>query len=82
MGGVEKIWIIVSYVALTLTLFFQGTSFRKSDGIIFLTKYAKDLISKKLNLKNSNIIIPHGINKKFFHNPRKQNILLGKKNDR
>ncbi|AAS70713.1 glycosyltransferase [Leptospira interrogans] len=78
-GELKRYGLSFHTLRLLLLYFFQGTSFRKSDGIIFLTKYAKDLISKKLNLKNSNIIIPHGINKKFFHNPRKQNILLGKK---
>ena len=49
--------------------YLQKKSFLKSNGIIFLSKYAKKYVSKKLSLKNKpSIIIPHGIEKRFFVN--------------
>ena len=41
-------------------------SFKNSDGIIFLSRYSKKILSKKLDLSNlENIIIPHGVSGKF-----------------
>ena len=47
-------------------------SFKKCDGLIFLTKYAKNKVNSicKLNKKNQ-ITIPHGINNKFRTNKKK-----------
>ncbi len=54
----------------------QLKTFRSSQGLIFLTNFAKDHISSSLNLDNLNtIIIPHGTTNHF----QKSN-LLGKKN--
>lgn len=53
--------------------FSQSKTFKKSKGIIFLTKYAQEYISKDINLrKNSKVIIPHGINLSFLNEPKKQ----------
>lgn len=42
-------------------------SIKKSDGIIFLNKYSKNLIEDKFNYKvNNYAIIPHGISKNYF----------------
>ncbi len=60
-------------IRLILLRIFQMLSFKKSNGIIFLTTYAHNIISKKITLKNSKIkIIPHGVNKNFFKKPRIQ----------
>ena len=49
-------------------------SFKKSDGIIFLSKFSKKILSKELNLtKIENKIIPHGISNKFKFKKRKIN---------
>tara|TARA_B100001741_G_C16534675_1_gene591288 strand:+ start:159 stop:1277 length:1119 start_codon:yes stop_codon:yes gene_type:complete len=40
---------------------FQIHTFKKSDGIIFLTKYARNEIFKQGKFTKSNIIVPHGI---------------------
>ncbi|KUY16991.1 hypothetical protein BAZ12_19930 [Elizabethkingia miricola] len=50
----------------------QGYTFKKSKGVIFLTEYAKKAIGTALNLKNKNIIIPHGINTNFLQQPKNQ----------
>ena len=48
-------------------------SFKKSNGIIFLTKQAKDKILSIIRIKEKNCsIISHGISKRFFREPRKQ----------
>ncbi|QOI50333.1 glycosyltransferase family 4 protein [Leptospira interrogans] len=66
---------------LILLYVFQGITFRRSQEILFLTEYAKNTIFKKLNILNKRfVVIPHGINRKFFHKPRKQIDFLRKGN--
>ncbi len=50
--------------------FIQRQSFKAADGVIFLSKYAKETISCKTKISNS-IIIPHGISSRFEHAPIK-----------
>jgi glycosyltransferase involved in cell wall biosynthesis len=63
---------------LTLIRFFllrilQGYTFKKANGVIFLTKYAYDKVINQIGLLNGTIaIIPHGINDKFFYPPSKK----------
>ncbi len=60
-------------VKLLLLRFTQLLSFKKADGVIFLTEYARKIVSNvtpKFNGKTS--IIPHGINQRFFKEPRLQ----------
>ena len=54
-------------------------SFRRSDAIIFLTKYAKRKINKicKLNKKDQ-IIIPHGMNEIFRYKSQNSNKVYNK----
>ena len=54
----------------------QGMSFQRTDGLIFLTEYAKKTVYAQLKKKPlQTAIVPHGINKSFFLPPRKQNPL-------
>lgn len=54
----------------------QIRSFRNSEGIIFLTKFAKNEVLKAaINLNAQLRIISHGLNSKFYHPPQKQNII-------
>ena len=49
-----------------LLKYFQSFSFKNSDGLIFLSEYAKDYLYNyynKIVSKTENTIIPHGINK-------------------
>lgn len=68
---------LLRYRVSTATLKFvlvrwaQSQSFKKAEGVIFLTKYAKDVILL-LNsiLVRENITIPFGINQRWFLHPR------------
>lgn len=65
----------LSFIRLKLKMLYyvQKTSFLNSSGIIFLSKYAKDVISKNLNFKfNSSTIINHGISSEFDKSPKLQ----------
>ena len=55
--------------------FFQILTFKRSNGIIFLNQFAKDIISAKLSSKMKYKIIPHGIN-------QEQNILFNNIHDK
>jgi glycosyltransferase involved in cell wall biosynthesis len=54
-----------------LTLHYtQSISFNKASGLIFLTNYARDIISAKLSIPASKTtLIPHGINPLFLNKP-------------
>lgn len=59
----------LKFILLFIT---QSYTFKNAKGVIFLTNYAKNIINQKIpNLINS-IIIPHGINKLYSTNPKKQ----------
>jgi glycosyltransferase involved in cell wall biosynthesis len=60
-------------VKLLLLRLTQSKTFRKADGVIFLTKYAHDGIQQVTGkLAGKTINIPHGINSNFFSSPRSQ----------
>lgn len=60
----------LKFILLRLT---NQSAFKKSNGIIFLSRYSKDIVLKSLPSNNySTVIIPHGIQEKFFLEPRKQ----------
>lgn len=53
----------------------QSRSFRKADGVIFLTKYARDTVLKVTgSLRGKSTIIPHGVNRRFLIPPRHQRL--------
>lgn len=53
----------------------QSSSFHKADGLIFLTQYARNAVLKvTCALRGKNVIIPHGINARFFQPPRTQRL--------
>jgi len=63
----------VSSVTLRLVLLrlSQSASFRKSDGVIFLTQYAQDAVLKATGaLRGEVVVIPHGVNDRFRSRPR------------
>jgi len=64
-----------SWMTLRLVLlrWVQSQSFRSSDGVIFLTHYAKQRVFQKLGkIKAKTIIIPHGLNSRFQMKPKMQ----------
>ena len=64
-----------SAAALRLRLLrrMQAGSFRRADGLIFLTRYARDIITSVVKpLPEMTTIIPHGVDARFMHEPREQ----------
>ena len=60
-------------IKILILRFFQTSSFLNSNGIIFLSSFSKNIISKKINLKKINtIIVPHGVDKNFYFKPKVQ----------
>jgi glycosyltransferase involved in cell wall biosynthesis len=58
---------------LLLLRWVQLISFRRASGLIFLTTYARNSISKLVQLaSDGQITIPHGISLDFFMSPRPQ----------
>ncbi|PJZ61799.1 glycosyltransferase family 4 protein [Leptospira adleri] len=81
-GELRRYGFSIFTLRLILLYLFQGATFRKAQGIIFLTKYAENRILNKLNIENRNVvIIPHGINEKFFHKPKIQSEFMDRRND-
>lgn len=58
---------------LIIILFIQNYSFKKSDGVIFLTNYSRNLIQKKCGIFKNSIIIPHGVGDEFKMSLNKRN---------
>jgi glycosyltransferase involved in cell wall biosynthesis len=49
----------------------QKWSFRNADGLIFLTKYAKDVVLKSIGDVRARVeVIPHGVSPRFIASPR------------
>jgi glycosyltransferase involved in cell wall biosynthesis len=62
-----------STIKLILLHLAQKYTFRKTDGLIFLSNYAKNTVEKTIgDISGKKIIIPHGIGKRFFIKPRTQ----------
>jgi len=61
--------LTIKWIVLRLT---QSISFKKSNGIIFLSRYSKEVLESVLNKKLKGEIIPHGVEQRFFSKPRKQ----------
>lgn len=71
-----KLFGRLSWLRLKMYLlrFSQGRSFRRSQGIIFLSEYAQRTITKALGgLNNFAVVIPHGIEPRFIMQPRSSN---------
>lgn len=51
----------------------QSRAFRRADGLIFLTRYARQVVSGVVALRTTTTaIIPHGIDRRFMQQPREQ----------
>lgn len=56
---------------LLLLRWAQTRSFHKADGLIFLTRYARDVIDRYTGVDvQQAVTIPHGVHERFFHAPR------------
>ncbi|TGM60669.1 glycosyltransferase [Leptospira vanthielii] len=57
------------FFRLLFLFFLQSFTFKRSASVLFLTDYAKDTVSRKLNLNTSkSVVIPHGISDRFSVN--------------
>ncbi|MGV8093740.1 MAG: glycosyltransferase family 4 protein [Mangrovibacterium sp.] len=65
-GWVTRLRFLVLYLT-------QSYTFKNAGGLIFLTNYAKEYISKSIRIDTGKTtIIPHGINTFFFNQPKEQ----------
>jgi glycosyltransferase involved in cell wall biosynthesis len=73
LGEIKRYGLSLFTFKLLVLRLIQSYSFSKANGVIFLNKYAKDIIlpvTKDVN--SSTTIVPHGIDDQFFCEPRKQ----------
>ncbi len=64
---------LVMRIRLKILFYTQSFTFKKANGLIFLTNYAKNYIVKKIDINLSDYtIIPHGVDASFQLAPRKQ----------
>ena len=64
-GEIERYPIGKKRLRLWLLRFIQNRSLRFSDGVIFLTKYAAEVIQGISGKLNNTVIIPHGVHERF-----------------
>jgi glycosyltransferase involved in cell wall biosynthesis len=65
-------WTLFALKLLLLRLT-QSCSFRKTDGVIFLTEYARDIVLCVTGkLRGQTCIVPHGLNPRFNKAPKLQ----------
>ncbi len=65
-------WTLYTLKLLLLRLT-QSRSFKKADGVIFLTQYAREMVLRVTGkLRGQNCIVPHGINPRFNSSPKLQ----------
>lgn len=58
---------------LIILFFTQSNTFKKANGVIFLTRFARDVVLKKIRLPiDRTTVVNHGINEKFFRKPKTQ----------
>jgi glycosyltransferase involved in cell wall biosynthesis len=68
-------WTLFTLKLLLLRLV-QSRSFRKTDGVIFLTEYARDVVLRVTgNLLGQTCIVPHGLNPRFKKAPKLQRVI-------
>jgi glycosyltransferase involved in cell wall biosynthesis len=64
-------WTLTT-LKLLLLRWTQTRSFRRADGVVFLTEYARAVVQRVTgNLEGSVSVIPHGLNTRFLQRPRK-----------
>jgi glycosyltransferase involved in cell wall biosynthesis len=63
-------WMAFKLVLLRIT---QIRTFRRVAGLVFLTRYARDVVKQAVkNIPGKNCIVSHGIDGRFFCPPREQ----------
>lgn len=64
-GEINRFRLGFDFIRLLILRYIQNNSFKKSDGTIFLTKYAATTIQESCGRLFNYKIIPHGVNKLF-----------------
>jgi len=64
-GMMKSFGITIARLRLLIILFIQNNAFRFADGVIFLTKYASEMIQKSCGTLSFFTIIPHGVSADF-----------------
>jgi glycosyltransferase involved in cell wall biosynthesis len=63
-------WLALRALLLRMT---QARAFLQADGVIFLTRYAQDVVTAAVRVaRDKTTIIPHGIGERFARRPREQ----------
>jgi glycosyltransferase involved in cell wall biosynthesis len=57
---------------LLLLRFGQARTFARADGVIFLTRYARDGVTRHVQIDGQQAVIPHGVDDRFRSRPRPQ----------
>ena len=69
----NRFFISLTWLKLFTLYLIQKKSFKNADGIIYISDYARNYISKIIDLNNiSSVIINHGVSKTFDLKPREQ----------
>lgn len=54
----------------------QSASFRRAEGVVFLTEYARDAVQRVTGKLHGSVkVIPHGLNRRFSQPPRAQHAI-------
>ena len=64
-GVMETFGLSRARIRLLAILLVQNLAFRRSEGVIFLTKYAADLVQKSCGPLSNFTFIPHGVSGEF-----------------
>jgi len=74
-------WSLMTLKLLILRLI-QSSTFRRANGLIFLTQYARDAVMRIIkSAAGRTTIIPHGLNDQFSNKPREQKPISQYSND-
>ena len=74
-------WTLFTLKLLLLRLT-QSLSFGKADGIIFLTKYARDIVLSVIGkYRGQTCLVPHGFNSRFNQKPKEQHLISNYDNE-
>ena len=66
-----------SWIGLRLLLlrFSQARTFRHAQGVIFLTRHARDVVCKIARIRGQIVVVPHGVEERFRCVPRPQRMI-------
>ena len=67
-------WSLITLKLILLRLI-QSRAFRRANGVVFLTEYAKSVVKKKVGKLSNTRVIPHGINNRFTIQPTAQRMI-------